>query len=59
MCRPRSSRAFDSLETCELRSRLCSIASLEDPDRPRQRADLVGAIGMGNLDILGSVGDLA
>ena len=31
---------------------------LEDLDRARQRADLVGAIDMGNLDVLGSLGDL-
>ena len=30
---------------------------LEDLDRPRQRADLVGAVDMGNLDVLGAFGD--
>ena len=30
---------------------------LENLDRPRQRADLVAAIGMRNLDIFGAVGD--
>ena len=30
---------------------------LEDLDRPRQRADLVGAVGVRNLDILLAFGD--
>ena len=30
---------------------------LEDLDRPRQRADLVGAVGVGNLDVFVALGD--
>jgi len=30
---------------------------LEDPDRPRQRPDLVRPIGMRNLDVFGALGD--
>ncbi len=58
ICRVRASRASDSCQHLRIEVAVAVHRFLEDLDRARQRADLVGARGMRNLDIVGAVGDL-
>ena len=58
MCRARSSRALESSKDLRIEIAVAVHRLLEDPDRARQRADLVGPADMRNLDIVGALGDL-
>ena len=54
----RSSRAFGILQHLRIEVAVAIHRLLEDLDRAGERADLVGAAGMRNLDAFGAVGDL-
>ena len=58
MCRARSSRAFEVLQHLRIEVAVAVHRFLEDLDRAGQRADLVGAAGVRNLDVFGAVGDV-